>query len=56
LDIVNFGEKTLEEVYLALEKEGFVRESRQHTVDQERKEAERQEKFNRNTRRRLPNF
>ncbi len=29
LSISNFGEKTLEEVYLALEKIGFFRESRQ---------------------------
>ena len=28
LSISNFGEKTLEEVYIALEKIGFVRESR----------------------------
>jgi len=32
LSIPNFGEKTLEEVYLALEKLGFMRKNRKKTI------------------------
>jgi DNA-directed RNA polymerase alpha subunit len=58
LDIPNFGEKTLEEVFLALEEVGFVRGNRQAAVAQQQTEAEQKERFQRNnqSRRRLPKF
>ena len=40
LSISNFGEKTLEEVYLALENVGFYRTSREHVQRKKQEEEE----------------